>query len=129
MSLPRQPGLGRNQEVSYEGQTEYLCPNGHFWSHDIWANIKAHLREICPHCNQHAEWCCHVDLTNGPSDCAWTLSGPKRKIGFVDEERYDHLGNRYYYRLDRFQPVLDTNRWIAVKPSDLPLKPDCHTQP
>lgn len=47
--------------MSFEGYTQYLCPMGHYWTHEV------HYENdnICDFCDQEAVEQNLVDLTNG----------------------------------------------------------------
>lgn len=50
--------------MSYEGYTQYLCPNGHLWTVDAYLG-DGDNEHICSQCRQTRVWSHSVDCTNG----------------------------------------------------------------
>ena len=49
--------------MSYEGYSQYICKNGHYWTCDV--NVDDN---ICPICKEKYVWFNDVDETNGSHD-------------------------------------------------------------
>lgn len=49
--------------MSYEGYTQYLCPNGYLWTVDAYGD--GDLEQVCSQCRQTRVWQHVVDCTNG----------------------------------------------------------------
>lgn len=105
--------------MSFEGDTEYLCRRGHYQRQN------AHMD--CPRvCGQHGcqepmEWEHTIDLTNGyEEEYEWCHPAPTTNIGWDDIPQTDHHNNRYFIKLNRYQPG---ERWIkAPTPEKLKLQ-------
>lgn len=50
--------------MSFEGYYEHLCPNGHYWTTDVYEEMYSGEAK-CPHCKQESTWFHLVDETNG----------------------------------------------------------------
>lgn len=62
--------------MSYEGYTQYICKNQHYWTCDAYSDFN-----ICPYCGEIAIWSNMVDVTNG----SWDDEG-ERIDGYVEPE-------------------------------------------
>lgn len=49
--------------MSYEGYTEYLCENGHYYTRDAYESYYTEEKK-CPYCVSEAVWSNGVDQTN-----------------------------------------------------------------
>lgn len=87
--------------MSYEGYVEYLCERGHLSGADCYDDDLKVCRCGAPMAFRHA-----VDQTNGEiDDDPHTMPAPVREIGFDDDWKNDHHGNRYAAKLVRYEPV------------------------
>jgi len=62
--------------MSFEGYTQYICKNQHYWTCDAYSDFN-----ICPYCGEIAIWFNMVDVTNG----SWDDEG-ERIDGYVEPE-------------------------------------------
>jgi hypothetical protein len=105
--------------MSYEGYTEYLCPNGHRWKGtDRYSDTDLANSEICSFCKEKADRLHHVCTTNGEKDAdddpkCHTRPAPIVAVGFDDNWKKDHYGNRYAEKVEKFEPV-DNRHWIKL---------------
>lgn len=93
--------------MSYEGYEELLCKKGHYSTHDCNDDHPA----VCVICGEPNLYRHSVDQTNGynkeyPSTC----EAPKTEIGFEDDWREDHYGNKYAVKIHLYEPVFPI--WI-----------------
>lgn len=51
--------------MSYEGYSQLLCKNGHYWTVDCW---NSNGKQKCPTCGERQVWENSVDITNGSFD-------------------------------------------------------------
>jgi len=75
--------------MSYEGCVQHLCPNGHYWVCDCYADS-----DICPYCKYQGIWWHGVDQTNGYGDFRKLRVVERRtcdKCGSILETRYELL--------------------------------------
>jgi len=99
--------------MSYEGYTEYICKNGHYWTIDAMDLIHGEPSRVCSVCSELPEYWHDVDQTNGydeeyPDTCA----APRIEVGFVDVWQEDHYGNRYATKRMLYAPTLTENVWL-----------------
>ena len=59
--------------MSYEGYSQFLCKNGHYWTRDCYDDDR-----ICPKCSDLAVWENMVNTTNG------SFEGNLRIDGFIE---------------------------------------------
>ena len=98
--------------MSYEGVEQFICPAGHFYEIDSRALMYGDAVCECPVCTATPVWVCSVNYTNGYyEEGPQTYSGPRQEIGFEDDWKVDHYGNKYAVKILLFKPVLETNRW------------------
>lgn len=94
--------------MSYEGYEEFLCANGHYHCTGSWDEELA----SCPFCKAPIAYSNNVDVTNGEDESEpWTMPAPKEEIGFDDDWRQDHYGNKYAVKVIRYDPI---DRWHAT---------------
>lgn len=99
--------------MSYEGFTEYLCPNGHYWSYDVY--FESEDRHVCKVCGAVAKWGHDVDQTNGIDlDDPSTMRGEVKQIGFMDAWHTDHYGNRWAQKILLLEPASGSD-WRLFK--------------
>lgn len=97
--------------MSYEGYTEFLCKNGHYYCVDI----HAPAGEVCPICGEKAAYSSEVDLTNGENENdPYSMPAPRKLIGYSDEWRLDHYGNRYAIKHGLYAPKMGSKRWKSI---------------
>lgn len=109
--------------MSYEGYSEFLCAKGHYSSADCYASDPT----ACGFCGSLITHYHAVDGTNGieyadydednkpigpPLD--YTVPAPLEEIGFDDDWKFDHHGNKYSRRVPRYKP---TGSWRSIKTS------------
>lgn len=99
--------------MGYCGFTQYIGTCGHQWevdatvlSYGTQAERKAVTKCPVPGCGCKAKVFADVDTTNGYGeeygpDC---VQVPMTKVGFTDEWRTDHYGNRYAVKHLTFKP-------------------------
>lgn len=91
--------------MSYEGETEYLCEEGHYYKHVASYGDVGHLRE-CSVCRKAWAFRHDIDHTNGfYSDQPGTFPAGKKVIGHTDIWCVDHHGNMYAIKIDRYEPA------------------------
>jgi hypothetical protein len=97
--------------MSYEGYAEFLCKSGHYWTmsyseESFLENRSAPNIYTCPHCGLRPSMYHDVNETNGiDEDDPNTLPAKKKEIGFDDEWRIDHYGNKYAVKIIKFKPI------------------------
>lgn len=102
--------------MSYEGYDEFLCQNGHYWTVDAMTMMHGEDGEkdkvtICGVCHHKAVYVAAVDETNGvDTEVPETIPAPKKLIGHTDIPLTDHYGNRYFGKVNRYEPVFDNPR-------------------
>lgn len=102
--------------MSYEGYEEFLCQNGHYWTVDAMTMMHGEDKEknesmLCSTCHHKAVYVVSVDETNGVDvDVPETMPAPKKLIGHTDIPLTDHYGNRYFGKVNRYEPVFDNPR-------------------
>ncbi len=105
--------------MSYEGYIEYLCVNGHYTTSDCYdERVKK-----CPHCCGAIEYENSVDQTNGETEHPATRPGKKVEIGFDDDWRSDHYGNRYAAKVLRYAPASTSWTVCSQEPDPEPVRP------
>lgn len=113
--------------MSYEGYTEYLCDNGHYWTVRASDNDFEGLGRqslFCTCCGAPYAFVSEVDLTNGSNpDIPHTFSAPKIEYGWEDIAKIDHWKNLYYEKLSLFLPDVRSRRW-EVAMHNLSTPPD-----
>jgi hypothetical protein len=93
--------------MSYEGEVEYLCPTGHYFSHDVYSPKSS---DVCPICKQPATVYHDVDHTNGMIEGdSSTVYAPKTEVGQVDVWHQDHYENHYATKEPIYMP--DMSVW------------------
>lgn len=91
--------------MSYEGYKEYLCQNGHYRCTGCWDESLS----PCPFCKAPMAFSNSVDVTNGEvEEEPWSMPAPKSEIGFDDDWREDHYGNKYALKVPRYKAL---DRW------------------
>jgi len=55
-------------KMSYEGYSQFICKNGHYWTEDCYSEAEIIKDNKCPICKQSAVWRNMVDVTNGSFD-------------------------------------------------------------
>ncbi len=101
--------------MGYRGSEERLCENGH---HMIWDTHNASYPNKCNVCGgKFAHW--HsIDNTNGYyEDDPDTYQAAVREIGFTDEWKTDHYGNRYAVKHLRYAPARES-AWRTYSTED-----------
>jgi predicted RNA-binding Zn-ribbon protein involved in translation (DUF1610 family) len=58
--------------MSYEGYTQYLCKDGHYWTIDCYYDDGP---QKCPTCGEEAVWGNMVDETNGQYEDGERIDG------------------------------------------------------
>jgi hypothetical protein len=103
--------------MSYSGYTEYLCVKGHHTSFDVYDSPYSNgdYSDGCAVCREKLTHRHNVDETNGsdPND-PWTVSAPKKEIGFDDKWRRDHYNNRYAIKVLLYAPLNDHTDWKKI---------------
>ena len=88
--------------MGYSGFREYLCASGHYSTRDAYDDDLSK----CPDCGGPLTHYHGVDQTNGYDESEpYSCCAPKEVIGFDDEWRTDHHGNRYAVKKVRFRPI------------------------
>ncbi|BDD79430.1 hypothetical protein [Burkholderia phage FLC8] len=113
--------------MSYEGYTEYLCDNGHYWTvRASNENFEGRAAQgmFCVHCGYPFAFLSKVDQTNGTMEnVPSTFEAPKIEFGWEDVPKKDHWGNPYCEKRSLFLPDVLSRRWqVAIH--DLPTPPD-----
>ena len=54
--------------MSYEGYTQKICKNGHYWTEDAVEHMWDDEKSKCPKCGDPEVWENGVNLTNGSFD-------------------------------------------------------------
>lgn len=113
--------------MSYEGYTEYLCDNGHYWTvrtSDTNFEGRESQRLFCAHCGYPFAFQSRVDRTNGTDESnPLSLEAPKIEYGWEDIQKQDHWKNIYFEKRPLFLPDVLSRRWqVAIH--DLPTPPD-----
>lgn len=88
--------------MSYEGIVEHITKDGQYLVTDAWEEEP-----------EGVEWENRVDLTNGSSDEDY---GEKEEIGFADQWKEDHYGNKYALRVPLYKPIGEKWRKVCGKP-------------
>lgn len=93
--------------MSYEGYSEHLCENGHI------SNFNQYFTPIegtlCNICNGIFVFVHHVDETNGVefdqegNPYLNTIPYPFQEIGFDNDWKEDHYGNKYAIKILRYK--------------------------
>ncbi len=114
---------GREDDnMSYEGYEEYLCENGHYFTHNAYSTV----RYECPNCQARVAYRHSVDTANGYGhdrfyceqnneeydNSFYDESAPKMENRWDDIWRTDHYGTRYAEKLLKYLPDLTVpNVW------------------
>lgn len=105
--------------MSYEGFTEYLCDNGHYWT--VRAGEKdfegqESQKMFCVHCGYPFAFFSEVDQTNGVGEEApGSFEAPKIEYGWEDIPKKDHWGVSYSEKRPLFLPDVRSRRWEVAK--------------
>ena len=101
--------------MSYEGYTEYICDNGHYWTvrtSDKNFEGQGRLGLFCVHCGYPFAFSSEVDRTNGTiASEPKTFEAPKIEYGWEDIAKHDHWRNLYYEKRPLFLPDVRSRRW------------------
>lgn len=92
--------------MSYEGFDEYICLQGHYWAVDAYF-----VDDVpkCPRCKCSPRYFHMVDETNGRyEDEPGTFPAATEEIGFEDDWRKDHYGNKYSVRIPLVKPAANS---------------------
>jgi len=101
--------------MSYEGYTEYLCDNGHYWKvrssgKDFEGQGSQQL--FCVHCRYPFAFFSVVDQTYGvKEDVPGSFEAPKIEYGWEDIPKQDHWGAKYCEKRPLFLPDVRSRRW------------------
>lgn len=88
--------------MSYEGYEQYICPNKHSWERDARSNDEC----VCPVCREAPEFYHDVETTNGVCESIpSSLPADMNEVGFEDDWRTDHYGNRYAIKIPHYVPA------------------------
>jgi len=84
--------------MSYEGYSQLLCKDGHYWEVDCNCTSGKLEDETCPVCSNPAIWENMVDITNGSFDPYWSMEEKNRIDGYIEleilkEEKCDKCGS------------------------------------
>lgn len=89
--------------MSYEGETEYLCEEGHYDKYRATYGDVGHLRR-CSVCRKVWAYRHDINHTNGfYSDQPGTFQAGKKVIDHTDIRQVDHYGNAYVIRIARYE--------------------------
>lgn len=117
--------------MSYEGYTEYLCDNGHYWTvRSSTENFEGRERQgvFCVHCGYPFAFLSKMDQTSDrPEHDPLSFEAPKIEFGWEDIPKKDHWGNQYYEKRSLFLPDILSRRW-QVALHNLPTPPDRKAQ-
>lgn len=90
--------------MSYEGEVEYLCEEGHYYKQNV--NKPAAYQQHCSVCRKRWVYFHDIDHTNGfYSNLPYTFPAGKKVIGHTDIWNADHHGNMYAIKIDRYGPA------------------------
>jgi len=81
----------------------------------------------CPHCCGVIEYENSVDQTNGETEHPATRPGKKVEIGFDEDWRSDHYGNRYVAKVLRYAPASTSWTVCSQEPDPEPVRPPLYT--
>jgi len=117
--------------MSYEGHTEFLCANGHYTSVDCWGTDPT----TCGFCSAPITHRHSVDHTNGicypfkgddgeiyaasepqnegDEPLPETVSAAKDPVGYDDDWRVDHHGNKYAVKIPVYAKTFP---WREITP-------------
>ncbi len=89
--------------MSYEGYSQFLCKNGHYWTEDAYT-IDTYGVKLCSKCKQPFVWENMVDVTNGSFDDDGTridrfieLKPKSETSGVCSACGEKHICNKTYY--------------------------------
>lgn len=72
--------------MSYEGYSQFLCKEGHYWTEDSHLTMYSELEENkCPICNESAIYENMVDVTNGSFDDAGNRIDNYKELKLVEK--------------------------------------------
>ncbi len=74
--------------MSYEGYTQYICGNGHYWDVDVYDDTTSNA--CCPDCESEYVWENSVDLTNGSYDIDGNRMDGYIELEIVNQEKCEH---------------------------------------
>lgn len=95
--------------MGYSGYREFLCANGHKDAVDAYGDDP----KACGFCKAPITHRHSVDLTNGEEEgVPCTKPAPVEEVGFDDDWRTDHHGNKYSLRVPKYKPI---SEWREVK--------------
>lgn len=105
--------------MGYRGMVQYIGACGHPWAIDdsVLSYGDAQERKAalqCPVCGKPAAHFATIDLTNGSGEQygSNTVEAPTKEIGFTEEWKTDHHGNRYALKFVTVEPV--GPRWEEI---------------
>jgi hypothetical protein len=102
--------------MSYEGSEEFICSNGHYSVHNCYLGLPTK----CPVCDSTSGHTHFIDETNGyEENDPSTYPAPSESVGFDDDWKVDHYGNRYAVKIHKYRPV-----GLEWKTIDLSIKND-----